>query len=285
MLCEQLDEDDNHLFFNCSYTKQLMDFSANGIHPSNWRSLLGDNFLNNIEIVRKSKANFDLMCFLWWTIWGHRNNKIFKNSNIANTNTPAILAINTYNAWSAEFKINQKSGSGTGHRPLIAWDKPPKDIMKINFDGSSKQNGVSQIDFIFRDNSGCPKYIHSARINHTTALQAEASALLACVRATAHVGIKKIIVEGDNLTIINDVNGLWRLPWSIKDTIEDIRDVLKTFEYYKLDHCFREGNRAADFLASKFNESITSICNPMLREFHTIIRQDVLGYTFARRIV
>ncbi len=157
--------------------------------------------------------------------------------------------------------------------------------MKINFDGSSKLNGGSQVDFIFRDNSGCPKYIYSARINDTTALQAEASALLAGVRVAAHLGLKKIIAEGDNLTIINVLNGLWMIPWSIKDTIEDIKEELKNFEYYKLDHCFREGNRAADFLASRFNDTISSICNPTLRDFHTIIRQDVLGYTFARRIV
>ena len=127
--------------------------------------------------------------------------------------------------------------------------------------------------------------MHSAKINSTAAIQAEASALLAGISKASSIGIQKIIIEGDNQAVINAVNGKWKTPWRIKETIEDIKEAIKKFSFYKLQHCFREGNKAADFLASKFNDSITSICNPTLREFHTIIRQDVLGYTFFRRIV
>ena len=148
-----------------------------------------------------------------------------------------------------------------------------------------KTNGDSQIGFIFRDSSGWPKYMHSAKIYSASAIQAEASALLAGVSMASYMGIQKIIIEGDNLAVINAINGKWKTPWRIKDDIEEIKEVLKKFSFYKFSHCYREGNKAADFLASKFNDSITSICNPTLREFHTIIRQDVLGYSSCRRIV
>ena len=196
-----------------------------------------------------------------------------------------MLALNSYLDWSKDFKVTQSSGSRSCHRPLIAWDKPHRDIIKINFDGSLKSNDDDQIDFIFKDNSGCPKYIHSAMINSTSALISEASALLVGLRAAVALGMKKIIAEGDNLTIINALNGSWRVPWNIRDTIEDIREELMKFDYYKISHCYREGNKAANFLASKFNDTISSICNPMLRDFLIIIRQDVLGYTFTRMIV
>ena len=99
------------------------------------------------------------------------------------------------------------------------------------------------------------------------------------------LGFRKIIAEGDNLSIVNVINGIWKTPWSIKDITEDIREELKNFDYIKISHCYREGNRAADYLASKFSSAISSICNPMFRDFLIIIRHDVLGYTFCIRIV
>ncbi len=179
----------------------------------------------------------------------------------------------------------QYSHDHSCHKPLVGWIKPPPNIIKLNFDGSFKQNGEGQIGIVFRDSSGSPKYIHSDKINSTSALNSEAGALLVGLRLAMALGFKKIIAEGDNITIINVLNGKWRVPWSIKDTIEEIREELRNFDYIKISHCYREGNRAANFLASKCNYVISSICNPMLRDFLTIIRQDVLGYTFVRRIV
>ena len=187
--------------------------------------------------------------------------------------------------WSKEVNITFKPGGGSSHRPLVAWQKPQDDVIKLNFDGSTKENGDSQIGFIFRDSSGCPKYVHYDKINSASAIQAEASALLAGVSMAIHMGIQKIILEGDNLTVINAINGTWKTPWRIKDTIEEIKEMLKKFTFYKTSHCYREGNRAADFLASKCNSNSSFNCTQTLREFHTIIRQDILGYAFCRRIV
>ena len=93
------------------------------------------------------------------------------------------------------------------------------------------------------------------------------------------LGFKKLIVEGDNLAVINAINGIWQTPWTIKDIIEDIRDQLLNFDLIKISHCYREGNKVADFLASKVKDTSRSMCNPMLRDFNLIIRQDVLGCT------
>ena len=54
--------------------------------------------------------------------------------------------------------------------------------------------------------------MHSARINRTSAIQAEASALLAGVRLAAFMRIQRIIIEGGNLSIIKAINRIWKTP-------------------------------------------------------------------------
>ncbi len=167
----------------------------------------------------------------------------------------------------------------------MSWTKPPPNIIKINFDGSFKLGGEGQIGILFRDCKGNTIHSYSEKISSSSALNSEASALLVGLRLAMSLGFRKIIAEGDNITIINVINNIWNIPWSIRDIIEEIKEEVKKFDYIKISHCFREGNRAADFLASKLDYIMSYNCNPSHRDFLTIIRQDVLGYTFIRRIV
>ncbi len=285
VLCQHMDEDNNHIFFKCPFSINQMNYVGNGINHVNWQIDNNNPFLHNINEVRKKKGNFDLLCFLWWSIWCHRNNLIFRQSPSNNTLNPGRAALTNYSTWFREFKTNYNHQEHYCHDTQVGWKKPPPNIIKLNFDGSYKDSGEGQIGVIFRDNTGRPIYIHSARINSTSAINTEAGALLVGLRLAKALGFKRIIAEGDNLATINVLNGKWRMNWRIKDTIEEIREEIKDLDYLNISHCYREANKAADYLASKFSTVITTICNPMFRDFLTIIRKDVLGYTFARRIV
>ncbi len=271
--------------FNCQFTKIHLSAIGLGSFHDHWQDITDNDFLNSINNIRKYKGNFDLLCFLWWAIWSYRNNIIFRQASQNNSQNIINQARNSYQNWFNEFKPKRFIHEQSCHRPLVSWTKPPPNILKINFDGSYKIGREGQIGITLRDCKGSNIHSYSEKINSNSALFSEASALLAGLRLALSLGFRKVIAEGDNINIINVTNNIWSTPWSIRDTIEDIKEEVKKFDYIKISHCFREGNRAADFLASKLNYNMRCICNPSHRDFLTIIRQDVLGYTFARRIV
>ena len=170
--------------------------------------------------------------------------------------------------------INQHTTPG-----YAKWRPPLRDAIKINTDGSVKQNGTSHIAFIFRNSDGKPTFYYSARSSSSSVLQTEANALLKAVHMALAHGTGRTVVESDNLALINAINGTWSIPWSIQDTVEDIKLLRQSFHYIKFTHCRRQANRAADFLATKCISTLNSSSFNVPRDLLVIIRRDVLGYT------
>ena len=110
-----------------------------------------------------------------------------------------------------------------------------------------------------------------------SALQTEASALLKGLCVVLDSGLRRIVAESDNLAIINAINGSWSTPWTIRDTIEEIKQKIMQFQYIKIRHCRRQANRAADYLATKCTSNISTSSYNVPRELMSIILQDVLG--------
>lgn len=82
-------------------------------------------------------------------------------------------------------------------------------------------------------------------------LQAEAWALIEGLKGAAHLGIKNIEIEGDNLDVINAVYSVWQVPWKFNNIVCDIGVQLSRFAEWRVSHCFREANKVADFMTVK----------------------------------
>ena len=115
------------------------------------------------------------------------------------------------------------------------------------------------------------------------AIQVEARALLAGLKKARELGIRKLIIEGDNLAIINTLNGRWKPPWEIQMIIEDIRLLLQHFRICNIYHCYRKGNQAADFISKNNCNLNSNSLDSRSREFCVIIRKDEMGWTFVRK--
>ena len=87
-------------------------------------------------------------------------------------------------------------------------------------------------------------------------------------------------MEGDNLSVVNAVNKCWNMPWEITNLLSDAALLTSDLAVYKIHHCFREANRAADFMANKgHNYPSLLYCFPHYSiDFSLIIRKDVLGW-------
>lgn len=61
--------------------------------------------------------------------------------------------------------------------------------------------------------------------------------------------IPNIIVESDSLTIVNIMNGFWKIPWRVTVEVNSIRKKMNSW-LVRLQHFLREGNSLTDFLAN-----------------------------------
>ena len=101
-------------------------------------------------------------------------------------------------------------------------------------------------------------------------------AIYAGIRQANDLGIRRIIIESDNATIINAINHIIKTPWEIAQLIEEIKSLKEDFESISFQHCYREANQAADFLAkSPLNCNI--ILGSYCYKFQNIIFSDDHG--------
>ena len=64
--------------------------------------------------------------------------------------------------------------------------------------------------------------------------------------------IKRIIIKGDSLLVVNQVNGLWGAKNSEMKRLKfEVLNLLEGFDEWKLEHVYRENNKEADSLTRK----------------------------------
>jgi ribonuclease HI len=87
---------------------------------------------------------------------------------------------------------------------------------------------------------------------HNTNNFAEYTALRLGIERALELEIQDILVEGDSLLAINQINGLYKVKsLNIKPIYENIIESLKKFERYTFQHIKRDKNSIADSLANK----------------------------------
>lgn len=70
------------------------------------------------------------------------------------------------------------------------------------------------------------------------------------VNLAKDIKVKKLLVERDSWNIINYLKGKAKLSWKVTGILQNILQMLESFEEYGAGHVLREGNSAADWLAN-----------------------------------
>jgi len=168
----------------------------------------------------------------------------------------------------------------TNYTRYVRWQTPQPGVIKLNFDGSYANSSAAG-GFLLRDWMG--KVIKAAAVNygHTLSLVAEARAVEDGVLLALRAGYTEIAIEGDNLIVIQALNGEGHIPWQILNIIKDIQLLIQQDVQVSFTHIFREAKMAADWL-SKFGHSITHTCitdfcfSPVLLKLLRLILLDAL---------
>ncbi|KAH0726142.1 hypothetical protein KY284_002007 [Solanum tuberosum] len=130
----------------------------------------------------------------------------------------------------------------------IRWIKPIK--YKLNTDGYSKGNpGKAGGGGILRNERGHLIMAYAEYFGECSNNMSEAKAILFGIEWCLDKGFTNILVESDSMLIINMINGKAKTPWQIKHIIEDIHS-LKVQGTFSFQHCYREVNMIADYLAN-----------------------------------
>jgi len=89
---------------------------------------------------------------------------------------------------------------------IVRWNAPPPRVVKLNFDGSLSHNSAIG-GFIIRDWISQLIKVGAAHYGESSILIAEARALRDGIKAATKVGIKHLLIEGDNATVIRALRG------------------------------------------------------------------------------
>ncbi|BBG93775.1 RNase H family protein [Prunus dulcis] len=182
---------------------------------------------------------------LRWQIWEARNNCIFKDINPHPVRVLNVVGRIGLDYWKINSCLLQKS---TG-KINIKWEPPPLDWVKVNFDGSVRGN-LAAPGFVIRDWNGNVRLAGTKNSGQVSITVAECLALRDGLAHAIHKGWRKILVKGDSKLIIDCVNNLVSVPWSISLLVQDIRLLSSYCEEISFKHISREANFTADAVAS-----------------------------------
>jgi ribonuclease HI len=186
--------------------------------------------------------------------------------------------------WSPSSSPQTPSPPTPTHKSPTSWFPPPKDFIKLNFDGASKGNpGPAGYGIVFRDHHGNILLIRAGYIGHSTNNVAELWGLTEGIQMAIKHNFSKLIVEGDSQIIINL---LWKIlnganpdrispSWRLLHGLQRITDSLCPNLDIIPAHVRRSENQVADELANiGINRGETElICISALEPSHPILQQ------------
>lgn len=120
------------------------------------------------------------------------------------------------------------------------------------FDGSSKGNpGPCSIGYTILDDEGRVVIDDSEQVSEqNTNNFAEYTALIKLLEKLIELKVDSVLIQGDSLLVVNQVNGKWVVnPGHLKDLHRIAKRLIRQIRDYKLEHVRRGKNKLADILA------------------------------------
>jgi ribonuclease HI len=204
----------------------------------------------DILIGRCSVEEVQLAVLVARQIWHRRNNMIF-NGKFTSPKVLVKTVVDQLGAFTSATQNVRTQPSGNGREHHTHWTKPPQGVVKVNWDAAVDINR-KRIGFgvIVRNHDGDALAMISETMDLITdPVTAEALAARRAVEVSQTLGLRKIIMEGDALQIVQALRSTGGGRYSYGLIIEDMHQLLQRFSEFSVQHVRREANRAAHKLA------------------------------------
>nr|ABD28646.1 Ribonuclease H [Medicago truncatula] len=182
-------------------------------------------------------------------------------------------------------KSSFQNSSATPHDRMVRWNSNNHLCHILNVDGSC--SGIptrAGYGGIIRNSAGLYLSCFSGFIaDSTDILLAELTAIHRGFSIASDMGVNEMACYSDSLLSINLITGQASKYHAYAVLIQDIKDLLSSHNF-SIQHCLREGNQCADFMA-KFGASSNNVCfihpSPP-QDLHVLLRNDAIGTCFPR---
>jgi ribonuclease HI len=127
------------------------------------------------------------------------------------------------------------------------------------FDGGSRGNpGPSGCGYVIYDSAYRIVYEGSLSLGTQTNNYAEYMGLILGVKKSCELDIKHLIIKGDSLLVINQLNGTYTVKSdNLKPLYNEAKKALLNFENVQYIHVKRNNNAAADELANRAMDEVS----------------------------
>ncbi|OVA01097.1 Ribonuclease H domain [Macleaya cordata] len=165
-----------------------------------------------------------------------------------------------------------------------SWKGPDEDFVQLNSDGSLN-NDSGGFGAILRDRCGDAISAVAGSSRPSSVIHHELQGVEAGLKLASSYGFRKICVGSDSQTVVSYFNiTKAKPPWQEKHLWRRIQRLVHQFDTFKVEHVYRDTNRAADHLASlrpscEFLEIIPSSFSEDLKK---IIFEDKCNFVYFR---
>ncbi|KAF5458623.1 hypothetical protein F2P56_022640 [Juglans regia] len=183
-------------------------------------------------------------------MWRRRNVFLFegKFENPSRIVQAALQSTKDFKEANDRVKVDLTIGRPTG---LTTWRPPPLNIYKANWDASvDRVHSRMGVGVVIRNWEGrVTATLRSSRCIFPDAKLAEAMVALRAILLCKQIGISRVMLEGDALNVVKDINSEAKDWSSVGLIIQDIKAELQNLEYGSVDYISRNSNCMAHCLA------------------------------------
>ncbi|CAN1178075.1 Putative ribonuclease H protein At1g65750 [Linum perenne] len=283
--CRHPTESVQHVLRDCVFAKEVW-LRVGGFDTSN-RNWHGDL----VSWLKQGLGSdrgilFGIIC---WNLWKTRNERIFSDSRSTATSV-AVRAVKWLRivTEAAEQSV-QNISIGRGRRTAqIAWDPGPENWVTLNSDGSvDTQRGKAAAGGLVRNSEGRCLLAFSMNLGICSVTRAELRGVIEGLHRTWEAGFRSVVAQLDSSAAISILTSDERLGNQFELEKAHFRELRSRDWNLVIKHTYREGNRAADYLASigygyPLGSHNVSISDCRLVYF---LRYDCFGITEQRSII
>lgn len=293
--CGAQEETTLHILRGCTRAKEVWRCVGGPTRtPTFWSGGLEHWLYNNLTYKAQNNQQSEIWptyfaITLWW-IWNWRNYVIFGRSSDIPIDVGRFLHTRFEETWRILGDDIMGSTNTHQHRQeiLVSWEFPPHSWFALNTDGAARGcPGPAGGGGLIRDHLGTLHYAFSANYGHCSAFRAELKAVEMGLELAIRMGISKVMLQMDNQAAILALQGSDDYGGECAHIVQHCRNLIINNSWeVLLRHVYREGNRAADWLANvgvMQNSRMELIQVPPL-ELGRILHEDLMGVARPRLV-
>ncbi|XBI46999.1 hypothetical protein VPH35_111078 [Triticum aestivum] len=273
-VCLRYDEDGGHCFLKCKMVRRLWSLAQMNNIRDKLMLCNGPLSLFN-ELFRLTEEESIKVCVMFW-LWWHERNK----ANAGDTmKTPdEILASINYHV--NNFRNLKKQRSTQKQTSTAKWSPPANEFLKVNSDGAFKEASKSGgWGFTLRNSNGMLLAAGAGKLEYvSSALHAEALAMVYAINATSSMGANRVIFEMDSTELKQSITSQEYDRSALGSLFQEIKLQLNVaFDDVKLNVCPRACNNAAHTIAAYGHGLGSGVCETWLGHFPVFVLNSVAG--------